>query len=212
MNCVDHHQGWQYAWSKCCSIKQYIVSSLDVNYILPDECSKISPLDTIQRVLWSVKNDSSSFLMLNPPMEPSWMCYNDPPCHSSTYFKGELFYKSDPVDKDIMDRVEANFCSDIINALMHTTSKEEAAEVMSMFDVLDPFFSGYQGRFYTSPVAIKESTHPQPHLITMSVSIDKQTKMVSSFPKSCSYKTYIYMALLEGCLLIGPVMKCINYC
>jgi hypothetical protein len=150
--------------------KQYmVVYSLDVNDILPDEWNKISPLGTIQMVLWSVKNDSSSSLTLNPPLEPSWTCYNDPPCQS-TYFRIVLWVWS--CRQGHCGKGRSKFCSDMINALRCTTSKEEAGEVMSMFDLLDPFFSGCQGRFYRSLIAIKESTHPQPHCNTMSVSID----------------------------------------
>jgi hypothetical protein len=69
-----------------------------------------------------------------------------PPCQSAM-FAGKLFYGMDPEQKDIMDHVEASFCSGLLDNLHTATTKQETAAIMSRCNILDPFYCGRGANF-----------------------------------------------------------------
>jgi hypothetical protein len=69
-----------------------------------------------------------------------------PPCQSAM-FAGKLFYGMDPEQKDMMDHVEASFCSGLLDNLHTATTKQETAAIMSRCNILDPFYCGRGANF-----------------------------------------------------------------
>jgi hypothetical protein len=108
-------------------------------------------------------------------------------------FAGKLFYGMDPEEKDIMDHVEASFCSELLDDLHTATTNQETAAIMSRCNILDPF---YYGRGANFTVLLFQSMSLHTLSLVASLCLYQSTNQSGLVISSAMSKTFTHMVQL----------------